>query len=115
MSDPALLVPRLADGVAIHRPTPEVVRLRSAPFVRRGLHRLVARWLGRPERIELELDDLGAWVVERCDGRSVATLAEDLASHLKLTSREAEVALGDFLSQLVGRRLMMLDTVGGAS
>jgi hypothetical protein len=108
MNPAAHYVPRLATGIEIHRPTPNIVRLRSAPFPRRGWHATLARWLGFPERLELELDDLGAWVIERCDGRNVATLAGELAAHVKLSEREAEVALGDFLRQLVGRRLVVI-------
>lgn len=100
-----VLVPRLAPGVTTCRSASGALRLYSAPFPRRWIHRLLARWMHLPERIELELDDLGAWVVERLDGRDLDLLAAELAVYLKLTQREAAVALGDFLRQLVARQL----------
>lgn len=101
-------VPVLAAGVTAHRTVGGVCRLRSAPLPRQGLHRLLARWLRLPDHVELELDDIGTWVVERLDGRDLSSLAGELATHLKLTRREAEVALGDFLRQLAARHLVLV-------
>ena len=101
-------IPRLIPGVELQRLDGGLVRLRGAPFRRGAVHRLVARWLRLPERIEVELDELGAFVVTRCDGRDLETLAGDLAGHLRLTRREARVALADFLRLLERRRLVRL-------
>lgn len=101
-------VPRLAPGVTVIRTDQGACRLRSAPFTRRGLHGLLARWLRLPDHVLLELDDLGAWVVERLDGRDLEALSAELAAHLRLTRREAEVALADFLRQLALRHLVQV-------
>jgi hypothetical protein len=90
----------LAPGVTLARTTAGRVRLTAAAPIRR-------RWWSRPVAA-LELDDIGTWVVERIDGRPVAALAEELATHLRLTRREAEVALGDFARQLVARKLVVI-------
>lgn len=113
-SSTSLAIPALAPGVVVMRTASGVCRLRSAPLPRRGLHRLLARVLRLPACIELELDDLGTWVVERLDGRNLERLGGELATHARLTRREAEVALGDFLRQLVARHLVRLQTEGAA-
>jgi hypothetical protein len=104
-------VPRLvlASGVHTGRTGAGRLRLTAAAPIRR-------RWWSRPAAA-LELDDIGTWVVERIDGRPVAVLADELAAHLRLTRREAEVALGDFVRQLVARRLVDVvhATNGGAA
>lgn len=43
------------------------------------LERLSVRWLGQPEAIRVQLDELGSFVLSRCDGtRTVQELAEAL-------------------------------------
>lgn len=107
--DPGLAVPRLAPGVEQARTAEGALRLRGPELRRRHVHRFLAWLIRAPRRIEVELDDLGAFVVERCDGRPLRRLADDLAAHLKLTRREAEVALADFMRLLLQRRLVVLD------
>ncbi len=110
--DPALIVPRLAAQVESSRDESGVLRLR-VPLRRSG--RLTRAWcwlLQLPAAVEVELDEIGTFVVERLDGRSLGTLADDLAGHLQLTQREAEVALADFLRLLSARRLVALERPG---
>ncbi len=43
------------------------------------LERLSIRWLGQPEAIRVQLDELGSFVLSRCDGtRTVQELADAL-------------------------------------
>jgi hypothetical protein len=112
-SDPALLVPRLAARVEQRRMDHGVLRLR-VPLRRPG--RLTRAWcwlLRLPGAVEVELDEVGTFVVERLDGRSLGALAADLAGHLQLTRREAEVALADFMRLLTARRLVAFERPPG--
>lgn len=110
---PRSLIPRLDGAVESLRTSEGLIRLRG-PILRRPL---LLRWLawllGQPKRVEVELDDIGTWVVERCDGRSLDQLAEELAAHLRLTRREAETALADFTRLLMTRRLLSLEQARG--
>lgn len=107
-NDPAQLVPRLAAAVEMQRVAAGALRLRL-PLRRTGALARGWRWLLRlPEALEVELDDIGSFVVERLDGRSMGVLADDLALHLQLSRREAEVALADFMRLLATRRLVAL-------
>lgn len=107
--DPALIVPRLAARVEQQRVEGGVLRLR-APMRRAGQLAQAWCWLLRlPAAVEVELDDIGTFVVERLDGRSLGTLADDLAAHLQLSRREAEVALADFMRLLTARRLVAFE------
>jgi hypothetical protein len=108
-SDPEALAPQLAETVERHRTDAGVLRLRGPEFRRRHLHRLVAWMVRAPPRVEVELDDIGTFVVERMDGqRSLRELADELAAHLKLSRREAEAALAQFVSALMRRGLARL-------
>jgi hypothetical protein len=107
--DPALIVPRLAAQVERLTMAGGVLRLRM-PLRRSGRLNQAWCWLLRlPAAAEVELDEIGAFVVERLDGRSLGALADDLAGHLQLTRREAEVALADFMRMLSTRRLVALE------
>ena len=73
-------------------------------------------WLLRlPRRVEVELDDIGTYVIGRMDGRTMQALADDLAGYLKLTRREAEAALTLFIQSLLRRRLIVLGGLAGSS
>lgn len=106
--DPGQQIPRLVPAVESLSAPGGGLRLRGPLLERRGLHRWVAWLFAAPPRIEIELDDIGAFVVTRMDGRNLRQLADDLAAHLKLTRREAEVSLAQFLHALVTRRLAAL-------
>jgi hypothetical protein len=101
--DPARSVLRLAAGVAATRTAAGVLQL-APPAGRTGWRRLFA---SRPRPVEL--DAVGTWVVERLEGRSLAALAEELATYLRLTRREAETALADFTRLLLARRLAVVE------
>jgi len=102
-------VPHLADGVQRLQSADGQLRLRG-PELRTGrVRRTMAKIFGLAERVEVELDDIGAFVIDRFDGRSLEALATDLAAHLKLRQREAEGALTTFLQALLKRKLLRLD------
>ena len=101
-------MPRIAPGVERSFGPDGALRL-TPPRPRRGLlGRLLLR-LGWRERPPVELDGIGVFVVERCDGRNFGQLARELAAYLRLTPREAETALADFPGMLARRRLLVLD------
>ena len=52
------------------------------------LERLSIRWLGQPEAIRVQLDELGSFVLSRCDGSG-----EDL--HLVLEDPATDLARGE--------------------
>ncbi len=117
MSNPARLdaetvaeaVPRLREDVTVSQAPDGAIRLRSAELRRTRLGSVLA-WLFRlPLRIEVELDEIGSWVVARMDGRSMQDIATDLAADRKLTLREAEAALTVFVQSLLARRLLTLE------
>jgi hypothetical protein len=57
----------------------------------------------------VQLDKLGSEVLEACDGRStVETLIEKFAANHKLSFREAQLAVTQFLRQLTQRGLIAI-------
>ncbi|MFN4242204.1 MAG: PqqD family protein [Tepidisphaerales bacterium] len=72
----------------------------------------VHRWLLRfPERATktFEFDAVGVFVWERCDGKTtLRRLITDVARHLRISEREAEVATMSFLQLLVKKGLIGL-------
>jgi hypothetical protein len=102
----ARTVPRIPAAVTATRTPEGLIRLQG-PVRRRA-------WLLRvfrlPVRAHVELDDIGTFAVERFGRATVAEIAADLAAHLHLQRREAEVALGDFLRLLARRGLVDLES-----
>jgi hypothetical protein len=98
-------IPRIPAEVVSERTPDGLIRLQG-PVRRRA-------WLLRifhlPIRAHVELDDIGTFAVERFGRASVSEIAADLAAHLHLQRREAEVALGDFLRLLLRRGLVELE------
>ena len=107
-ADPGQRIPRLVADCDCLSVANGGLRLRGPLLVRRGPHRWIAWLFASPPRIEVELDDIGAFVVARMDGRRLHHIADDLATHLKLSRREAEVALAQFINGLVVRRLVQV-------
>jgi hypothetical protein len=61
------------------------------------------------EKKTVELDRIGAFIWERCDGEhSVKDLARELARRERMPAREAEHSLALFLKMLAERRLLLL-------
>lgn len=105
--------PRLDESVSIVDNQIGTVNL-VGPGLRRGpLSRFTAWFLRLPTRVEVELDDVGTFVVKHMDGRSMEELSTLLADHYRLTSREAQAALTVFIKSLLQRRLVTLDGLYG--
>jgi len=89
VGNPSVTIDRSIDGGA---------RLKL-PVTRRGFFKL-------PEGATrtFELDEMGVFVWDRCDGKtSVEQILRDLASHYNLNLREVEVSTMRFL-EMLGRR-----------
>ena len=76
------------------------------------------RWLRKafavPETVEVLLDEIGSAVVRRIDGKeTVAGLMAYVADELKLSRKEAEIALLKYLDMLARRNLIGFETPRG--
>jgi len=69
---------------------------------------VLLRWLtSRPVHRQIELDEIGGFVWNLCDGsHSVADIVEELEHRYQLSRREALASLAEFLSQLQKRGLI---------
>jgi hypothetical protein len=69
--------------------------------------RLARRVFAWPEMAELVLDDIGAAVLAQVDGaRTIAEIIAFVAQTLKLSRKEAEVALLKYMDLLARRNLV---------
>ncbi|MDQ2799332.1 MAG: PqqD family protein [Armatimonadota bacterium] len=69
--------------------------------------RLLARFFGMPPRKTIELDEFGAGVWERCDGKhTIEQLVRHTCDAYKLNQRQAEVSIVRFMQMLAQRRLI---------
>ncbi len=72
---------------------------------------IVSRIFQVPSTKTIELDEFGAAVWEKCDGRhSVEQLVVFTSSAYKLNRRQAEVSVVSFMRMLAQRRLIGLET-----
>lgn len=102
-------IPRLADGVEIIPNQGGTINLRGPVLRRAALNRWFA-WLFRlPKQVEVELDDIGTFVVEQFGERTMDEIAASLGARYKLTRREAQAALTVFIKSLLQRRLLSFE------
>ena len=74
-----------------------------------GLMGHLARWARMPDTKEFELESVGAFVWELCDGQTTTErICARLRDRFKMNRLEAETALGAFLAILSRRRLIVL-------
>ena len=91
----------------------------SVPKLPRGvrLHHDKARdgWtvLG-PERV-VETDPIGAEILKRCDGRSLASLVDDLAATFAADRAMVEADVVRFLEDLADKRMLEIGAPAGAA
>lgn len=104
---------RVPDEVERRRTGDGHLRLIGPLLRRNGFARIMGWLLRAPERCQVELDEMGTFVIDQGNGLALATLAERLGERYKLTRREAEVALADFLKALHLRRLVLIEAAGG--
>lgn len=58
---------------------------------------------------KIRLDEVGAFVIGQINGqRTVAEIADVFVSHYRVTRREAELSLGDFLKSLAQRNIIAI-------
>lgn len=91
--------PRSDGGLALYVP------FNSSAFV----ERLSRRLGGGTGEARVELDEMGAFVWEMCDARTtVREMIDRLAEHYRISRKDAEASLTDFLKSLTRRRLIAL-------
>lgn len=74
-----------------------------------GILGLLARWAKMPDVKEFELEAVGAFVWDLCDGdHTTEVLGRKLRERFKMNRLEAETALAAFLETLGRRRLITL-------
>lgn len=77
---------------------------------RRGVVGWMARRADSSQRHEIELDEIGAFVWNLCDGkRSLAGIADSLAKEYRITRHEAEASLLAFVDSLRARGCLRLE------
>jgi hypothetical protein len=88
------------------------VRL-SVPVRQTWLTRVARRLTSLPEYKKIELDEIGTYVWKQCDGRTnVKALIQKVSKRFKLSYREAEVSLTQYLKMLAQRNVIGLAVDG---
>jgi hypothetical protein len=73
------------------------------------LVRLVSRFFKLPPYRRVALDELGSFVIQRCDGEhTVRDIVDKFSEEFKLNKREAEISMTDFIKTLAGRHIIAL-------
>jgi hypothetical protein len=68
---------------------------------------MMAKWLNAPTERRVELDEVGGFVWELCDGQhTVETIVQKTGRHYKMNRREAEVSVTMFLQMLHERNFI---------
>ena len=99
-------VPVLNQLVSIERDEGGHARLRL-PRRRTSMVRLISKAFRLPPYKRLELDELGTYTVELCDGsNSVAEIIARFAKKFGLNRREAEVSMVSYLQTLAKRGII---------
>ncbi len=71
------------------------------------LTQLMARWLKAPTERRVELDEVGGFVWELCDGsNTVETIVQKTGRQYKMNRREAEISVTTFLQTLHERKFI---------
>jgi len=116
--------PRLTREAALHaRPViHQLVRIEetsdskvvlNVPWRNTGLARTVSRVFKVPPYKHIELDELGTYVIQHCDGTTpVAEMITGFAKRFNLHRREAEVSMLTFLRTLAKRRIIAFAVQG---
>ncbi len=91
--------------------TEEGALLLIAPLTQqgRGIVGALAKWLKAPDQKKFELEPVGAFVWNLCDGRTTFEgISKKLREQFKMNRLEADAALLAFLQMLSQRRLITL-------
>ncbi|MBS3763677.1 MAG: PqqD family protein [Planctomycetes bacterium] len=96
-------VPVLNQMISVEYNADENVVL-NIPRKRTSMMRIIGKFFNIPPYKQIELDELGTYVVELCDGEhTVEQIVEEFAGHFKLNHREAEVSMVAYMKKL-GKR-----------
>lgn len=106
-------IPRLADRVEVITNSAGTFNLRGPALRRHPINRWFAWLLRLPKQLEVELDEVGTFVVKNLGDSSMEQLAARLSSEYKLTKREAQAALTVFIKSLLQRRLVTMEGLLG--
>lgn len=69
--------------------------------------RFMARYIGAPSERRVELDEVGSYVWELCDGNhTIETIVQKTSKEYKMSRREAEVSVTMFLQMLHERNFI---------
>jgi hypothetical protein len=73
----------------------------------RPLTRRLAKWLNAPNERYVELDEVGGFVWDLCDGsHTIDSIVQKTSRHYKMNRREAEVSVTMFLQMLHERNFI---------
>jgi hypothetical protein len=74
-----------------------------------GLMGLMAKWAKLPDTKEFELEAVGSFVWQLCDGEhTTEAIARELRGRFKMNRLEADASLAAFLEMLANRRLITM-------
>ncbi|MCL5283923.1 MAG: PqqD family protein [Armatimonadetes bacterium] len=69
--------------------------------------RLISRWYSLPDSHVVEIDEVGSFVWQLCDGNhTVEAIVRETANEYKLNRREVEISVTTFLQTLGERRFI---------
>ena len=98
--------PALNDLISFERNSRGLTVLHM-PRRRTGMVRVVAKAFRLPPYKQIELDELGSYTLELCDGsHSVGEMVRLFAGEFKLNRREAEVSMLSYLQSLAKRGII---------
>ncbi|TVR49271.1 MAG: hypothetical protein EA402_00125 [Planctomycetota bacterium] len=86
----AKAIPRLADGVEVLPNQGGTLNLRGPVLRRAALNRWFAWLLRLPTQVEVELDEIGTYVVQQFGDHTMESIADMLSARYKLTKREVK-------------------------
>lgn len=79
----------------------------NVPRKRTTMVKLMARFFSLPPYKQIELDELGTYTIELCDGEhTVEEIIEEFADRFDLSLREAEVSMLSYLQTLAKRGII---------
>ena len=72
-----------------------------------SITKVVAKWMNIPNERKIELDEVGGYVWDLCDGNhTVETIVKKTGQEYKMSRREAEVSVTMFLQMLHERNFI---------
>lgn len=73
----------------------------------KGIIKVFSRMFFMPREKKIQLDEVGAWVWSKCDGRTnVDKMIKMMSEEFKLSRKESEVSLLSFLRSMSKKKLI---------